>query len=217
MLFKSVVGAALFAVAAVAQTVIQFTSFPSSVQVGSTYQITWQGGDSSAPATIILRKGPSGNLGTVETLTTTAVGGSFSWSPKDSLADGSDYAFQIVQGSENNYSGQFTLTGGSTAAASVTSAAASASSTGSSAAASASASSGSSDSSSYSASASSSASASAAATSDSAASSSASATKSATSTKSSSTSTSVPASGASGLQSPVAFILCAVAAMLYLN
>jgi hypothetical protein len=44
MLFKSIIGAALFAVAAVAQT-IQFTSTPTTVAVGSTYVLTWQGGD----------------------------------------------------------------------------------------------------------------------------------------------------------------------------
>jgi hypothetical protein len=46
MLFKSIVSAAVFAVAAVAQ--IQFTNTPTAVAVGSTYQLTWTGGDSTA-------------------------------------------------------------------------------------------------------------------------------------------------------------------------
>jgi hypothetical protein len=211
MLFKSIVSAAVFAVAAVAQ--IQFTNTPTAVAVGSTYQLTWTGGDSTAPVTIILREGSSTNLGTVTTLTTTGTGGSYSWQPDATLSNAPDYAFEIVQGSEINYSKQFSLTGGSDTPVSVVSSAAAVVSSTISASASAA-----SSSASASASSESSSSASAAASSSSAAaSSSASATQSASSTKASTSATSVPASGASGLQSPMAFILCAVAGMLYFN
>lgn len=45
MFFRSVISVALLAAYAAAD--IAFTSWPSSVEAGSTYPLTWSGGDSS--------------------------------------------------------------------------------------------------------------------------------------------------------------------------
>jgi len=68
---KSIVSVALFAVYAVAQSSIAFTSFPTNVQAGQTYNLTWEGGDSTQPVTILLRQGDPNNLQTVTSLTST--------------------------------------------------------------------------------------------------------------------------------------------------
>ena len=60
-------------------------------------------------------------------LVATATGTAYTWIPDKSLADGSDYALQITQGNQINYSGQISLSGGSLSAIS-SSASASASS-----------------------------------------------------------------------------------------
>ncbi|KAI9889141.1 MAG: hypothetical protein M1814_005732 [Vezdaea aestivalis] len=104
------VGASAFALAS-AQ--LAFTSFPSSVEVGKTYTLTYSGG--SGPVTILLRKGSSNDLRTIATLSSTATGGSSTWSPDASLPSGSDYALQITSGTETNYAGPIVLTGGSAA------------------------------------------------------------------------------------------------------
>jgi hypothetical protein len=67
--FTALFGIATFAVAALAQGNIQFTSVPPSVVVGQAYTITWSGGDPNQPVTIILRQGDPNNLSTVETIT----------------------------------------------------------------------------------------------------------------------------------------------------
>lgn len=46
-------------------------------------------------------------------MTTDAKGGSFTFVPDESLPDGSDYALQIEQGAEENYTGLMTLGDGS--------------------------------------------------------------------------------------------------------
>ncbi|KAI9374381.1 Ser-Thr-rich glycosyl-phosphatidyl-inositol-anchored membrane family-domain-containing protein [Aspergillus egyptiacus] len=87
---------------------VAFTKWPTTAYTGKPATITWNG-DGNAPATITLRKGPSGNLKTLKVLTTQAGGGSFTWVPDKSLPDGSDYAFQIEQNGSINYSGLVTL------------------------------------------------------------------------------------------------------------
>jgi len=69
---RTLFSVAAFAVAVLAQN-IAFTSVPTSVTVGQTYDITWSGGDSS-PVTIILRSGSSNNLQTISTITSKGVG-----------------------------------------------------------------------------------------------------------------------------------------------
>ncbi|KAL1603611.1 hypothetical protein SLS60_005199 [Paraconiothyrium brasiliense] len=100
-------GAALISAA----LAVEFNSWPDSVTAGETVTLTYSPKD--AATTIILRKGPSTNLDTLQTLTTTSTGGSFEWAVPSSLENGDDYAFEIQQaGSVPNYSGQFSLSGG---------------------------------------------------------------------------------------------------------
>jgi hypothetical protein len=62
---------------------LQWTSFPRSAVVGNTYTLTWEGGDGTVrtdflpigdmliyiqPITLVLKKGPSSDLITVEAL-----------------------------------------------------------------------------------------------------------------------------------------------------
>ena len=66
---KNVVALSLFAVAALAQGNLQFTSTPPTVEVGKSYTITWSGGNTAEPVTITLREGSPGDLKTVSTIT----------------------------------------------------------------------------------------------------------------------------------------------------
>jgi len=208
-MLKSVVSVAFFAVAALAQTgTLQFTSFPSAVTAGQPVTVTWIGGDSNAPVTITLKKGLSTDLKDVGVLTSSATGGSYTWTPDTTLANGADYALFISQGaSQNNYSGQFSLAGGSTAAA--TSATASATGTSSSAAASSTDVTGTISSAA--------ASSTGNATRTSTTGSNTLSTLTTTRASTSATGSTVPASGASGVQSPLALLFGVVAAMLYLQ
>jgi len=211
-MLKSVVSVAVFAAYAAAQAAGQlaFTTLPGSIQAGQSYTLEWAGGDATAPVTIILRQGDPNNLDTVSTITTTATGGSYTWEVPSTIVNGADYAFEIVQGSSNNYSGQFAIAGGSgvaSASASATAASVSASASAASESASASASAASESASASAASASASASESASST----------LSRSASRTSATAASTSAPSdNGASGLQSPVALIFGAIAAMLAL-
>lgn len=71
MRFFDIVLAGALAASAYAQSKIAITSAPKNVQAGSSVTIKWSGGDSSAPVTITLREGPSNNLNTITTLTST--------------------------------------------------------------------------------------------------------------------------------------------------
>ncbi|OCL06854.1 hypothetical protein AOQ84DRAFT_68994 [Glonium stellatum] len=113
---------ALLAVSALASmtlaqsTTLFFTQVPTSVTVGNSYTLEWKTADTTTPVTITLRKGPAGTLQTISTLTSTATGGTYTWIPDKSLADGSDYALMITQGNQINYSGHIALSGGSPSA-----------------------------------------------------------------------------------------------------
>lgn len=115
--FQVVLSGAALVSAALA---VEFNSWPESVKAGETVTLTYSPKD--AATTIILRKGPSTDLDTLETLTTSSTGGSFEWTVPSTLANGADYAFEIQQaGAEPNYSGQFSLSGGSAASSSAAS------------------------------------------------------------------------------------------------
>ena len=122
-----------FIASAIAQTnaPVAFTSVPAVVVAGSSYNITWGGGDGS-PVTLTLRKGDPSDLDTIGVLADGIMGNSYNWKVSDlvssatyavlstcihanSLTDACrDYALQITQGQASiNYSGQFTITGGS--------------------------------------------------------------------------------------------------------
>lgn len=95
--------------AALAQAV-EFTNSNFDVVPGEDFEITWSGAE--GPVTILLRQGPSDDLTTLETVTEGADGDSFTWSVPDTFPEGDDYALEIQDGSENNYSEQFALSGG---------------------------------------------------------------------------------------------------------
>lgn len=108
--FQAILSSAAFAALVAALEINQFPS--SGVVAGNTYTITYSPAD-NVPTTFILRQGQSTNLDTIATLTTTATGGTFQWTPDKSLANQADYALEIKRGDTVNYSGQFPLTGGS--------------------------------------------------------------------------------------------------------
>lgn len=119
--FEIVVSGAALISSAFAVTI---DSYPTAgVVAGQTYQITYSPKD--APATFVLRKGSSTALDTVGTIGT-GTGGTFSWTVDKSLPNDGTYALQVIQGDQNNYSGQFPLTGGSTAVSSASAAVSSA-------------------------------------------------------------------------------------------
>jgi len=92
---------------------VQINDFPPSVQPGKTYTITYSPADNT-PTTLILRKGKSGDLTTIATLTTTATGGKFQWTVDSSLPNGNDYALEIQQkGADPNFIGPISVSGSS--------------------------------------------------------------------------------------------------------
>ncbi|KAM3418644.1 extracellular matrix protein [Cercospora zeina] len=125
MFVKSIVVGALAALAAAQSAAISFTNPLPQARVGQSLELTWQANDASAPVTILLRKGDANNLQTVSTLTSSATGGKYEWTPASDLAPGSDYALQITQGSNTNYLGPFSISGGTGTASSSSSPAAS--------------------------------------------------------------------------------------------
>jgi len=116
-MFSKVLLAGAFAALAAAQsTVLTFTRVPNPVTDGQAQAITYSTNDTITPVTIILRQGPSGNLQTISTLTTSATDGQFIWTPDSCLPDGTDYALEITQANQINYFGPFTIEGASGAA-----------------------------------------------------------------------------------------------------
>ncbi|KAI7164055.1 hypothetical protein D0869_08270 [Hortaea werneckii] len=111
MFAKAIVLAGLSALAAAQSTTLTFTDVPQTVTDGQEQTIRYTTDDNSTAVTILLRKGPSENLQTVSTLTTSATGGEYLWTPSICLENGDDYALEIQQGSENNYFGPFTVQG----------------------------------------------------------------------------------------------------------
>ncbi|KAI5249830.1 hypothetical protein E4T43_00471 [Aureobasidium subglaciale] len=118
--FKSAaVGAVALASLVIAQAPrLSFTRTPTEATAGQPVTIQYTAQDLSQPATIVLRKGDPSNLLDVSTLTNNALNGSYTWIPARSLENASDYALQIAQGYQINYSGLFTITGGNAAAVS---------------------------------------------------------------------------------------------------
>jgi len=95
------------ALAAVAQAV-QLTNSNFDVEAGKPFTITYNG-NNGQPVTILLKSGLAGDLNTVDTLTTTSTGGSFTWTPPPTLPEDT-YAFEIIaDGQPPNYSPQFPI------------------------------------------------------------------------------------------------------------
>ncbi|ETN37389.1 uncharacterized protein HMPREF1541_08380 [Cyphellophora europaea CBS 101466] len=113
MLTRFVLASASLLSLALAQTKIAFTSLPAALEAGDTYNITWGGGNGD-PVTLTLRKGSASDLKTIETIADGVTGTSYSWEVDEDLEDADDYALQITQGQGDvNYSGLFTISGGS--------------------------------------------------------------------------------------------------------
>ncbi|KAK3180938.1 hypothetical protein K4F52_007752 [Lecanicillium sp. MT-2017a] len=105
---SSVVAVGALATAVLAKP--KFTNSDFNVQEDKPFELTFDGCD--VGCTIVLQTGPSANLKDVNTLTTTATGSSFTWTPRD-LSSGT-YAFKIYASDDvasPNYSIQFTYEG----------------------------------------------------------------------------------------------------------
>lgn len=115
MFFRSLLASALATVALAQESsrVLYFTRVPNPVTAGQPQALIYSTNDTTSPVTITLRKGLSTNLQTIETLTSSATGGQYVWTPSNTLENDSDYALQIEQGSQLNYYGPFTLQGSS--------------------------------------------------------------------------------------------------------
>lgn len=107
--FKTLFAAALVAVVAAKP---EIHDYPKNIEPGKTYEITYSPADDT-PTTFVLRRGKNVNLDKVDTLTTTATKGKFSWTVDKSFPNRDDYALEIIQGSasNNNYIGPIKLTG----------------------------------------------------------------------------------------------------------
>ncbi|EME49787.1 hypothetical protein DOTSEDRAFT_68546 [Dothistroma septosporum NZE10] len=125
MFAKALLVGVLAAVAAAQSSTLSFTRVPSPVTAGQEEALTYATGDTNSPVTILLRKGDSGNLQTVATLTSTATDGQYLWTVDKSLPNGSDYALEIKQGDQTNYFGPFQIQGGGQASSSSSSSASS--------------------------------------------------------------------------------------------
>ncbi|KAI5923318.1 Ser-Thr-rich glycosyl-phosphatidyl-inositol-anchored membrane family-domain-containing protein [Camillea tinctor] len=89
-----------------AKVILTNTNY-ESIQVGQAFQITWA--DAEGPVTILLKNGAENDLKDVATLASGQTSGSFSWTPGSDLSG--NYAFEITDGVDINYSPMFTLDG----------------------------------------------------------------------------------------------------------
>ncbi|KAI9846481.1 MAG: hypothetical protein M1837_003901 [Sclerophora amabilis] len=126
MLFKSIlVGVSALASLTFAQR-LAFTSGPEgTVEAGTTSEIAWSGGDGN-PITLRLKNGDSDNLNTVSTIASGLTTNNYDWDIPTTITDG-EYSIEIAQGSDFNYYGPFEITGGKGAGASSSNASASSS------------------------------------------------------------------------------------------
>ncbi|SMY19619.1 unnamed protein product [Zymoseptoria tritici ST99CH_1A5] len=113
-MFSKTILLSAFAAMAYAQAVsevLYFTRVINPVTAGMQTAITYATNDTTSPVTILLKKGPSGDLKTVSTLTDSATNGQFIWTPSTSLENGVNYALEITQGTQLNYFGPFQIQG----------------------------------------------------------------------------------------------------------
>ncbi|KAB8273169.1 hypothetical protein BDV30DRAFT_226781 [Aspergillus minisclerotigenes] len=83
---------------------LSFTQWPGVIHTGEDNTVKWIG-DPDLPTTITLRRGAANDLSDVYVLTRDARGNEYTWKANDDLQDGSDYALQIQQNEEINYTG----------------------------------------------------------------------------------------------------------------
>lgn len=90
---------------------LEFTSVPTAVVRGQSYDLTYTPADDTA-TTIVLRKGDPDNLDYVSTLTESATGGKWTWTVDDGLQVEDDYALEIKRDNgDDNYSGTVAVNG----------------------------------------------------------------------------------------------------------
>ena len=111
MFARALLLGAVAALAAAQSQVLTFTDVPNPVTDGEPQAILYSTNDTTNPVMIILRKGQTGNLQTIATLTNQSYGGQYIWTPAASLPNGNDYALEITQGSQINYYGPFIVQG----------------------------------------------------------------------------------------------------------
>lgn len=94
-----------------AQDIVEITNAPVNPVAGEPFEITWQYAE--GPVTITLRKGDPGSLDVVSEIVSGVDGddGSYIWNVPDDLVTDDDYALQIDDGVNENYSVQFPLEG----------------------------------------------------------------------------------------------------------
>ncbi|KAI9869037.1 MAG: hypothetical protein M1813_002860 [Trichoglossum hirsutum] len=112
-LFKTLFAIASAVAVVAAQSSLMLTTTFTSVAAGDSVKITWAGGDPTAPVTLVLRSGDPNNLNAGSVITSSATGGSFTWSVPSDIPSLSNYALEIKQGSLDNFSNQFAISGGS--------------------------------------------------------------------------------------------------------
>lgn len=109
---------------------LQVNTPGAPLTAGQPFTITLvRDGGETGSVTVSLRKGDAANLATIETIGQTTTD-SLVFTPSTSLADGSDYAFEAVYGTETGkYSAFFTITGASASTSSTSASSSSSSST----------------------------------------------------------------------------------------
>ncbi|RKF62114.1 putative extracellular matrix protein [Erysiphe neolycopersici] len=89
----------------------------NGVTSGKPFTITWA--EAAGPVTILLKSGPSTNLRTVSTIASGQTGTSYKWTPDSNLPSGV-YAFEIQDSNGPNYSVQFPISGSTSSSSSST-------------------------------------------------------------------------------------------------
>ena len=92
------IASALATFASAQSSDVYFTRVPNPITVGEPQAILYTTNDDETPVIITLRQGSSSDLQTIDTLTTSATGGQYVWTPELDLPNGIDYALEISQG-----------------------------------------------------------------------------------------------------------------------
>ncbi|KAL9056161.1 MAG: hypothetical protein Q9162_003122 [Coniocarpon cinnabarinum] len=104
----AITGSALAAIAAAQSVAVN--NVPTSFTAGQagTFDVVKGPG----PYTLQLRRGDSNNLSNVTYIDCSATDSTYSWTPSTQLESGNDYAIEVIQDGNINYSGEFSITGG---------------------------------------------------------------------------------------------------------
>ncbi|MCJ1460975.1 hypothetical protein MMC28_011357 [Mycoblastus sanguinarius] len=80
----------------------------NGITIGRPFTLTWSGSGSPVSINVLKPRGSSDLLEKLVTLTTTATGTSYTWTPSANIPPGT-YALSICQGTASNYSPRFQL------------------------------------------------------------------------------------------------------------